>query len=207
MWRPKMTMLAVAAIGLGSLTVAGAGLAVAAGHGSTIHGCVAKSNGDLRIVQSAGGCKATETSLSFNSTGPRGAQGAQGPQGPQGPAGPAGTGAAPTTFQDFGNVDAEGDLGSHNGVKAVTLTDVAFVGSLYTVTFDNSIVGCSVLAVAGEVAGSDTPMPGSPVIFPASGNNNQVFAGFFQTGSNGTQTAVATPFMITATCTNVVHVG
>ena len=72
----------------------------------TIHGCIKKSNGGLRVVSDSSQCKKTETPLSWNqggslgpkgdkgdpgATGPRGPQGEVGPQGPQGRQGIPGT--------------------------------------------------------------------------------------------------------------------
>src|SRR5690349_11595067 len=54
-----------------------------------INACVLPS-GQVRIVGSAGGCRGTETSLSWNTQGPPGSQGPQGATGPQGPEGPQG---------------------------------------------------------------------------------------------------------------------
>lgn len=73
--------------------VAGAGLAVAAGSDTTIHACVKKGNGALRVVDAAKDCRRSERAIAFDERGPRGltgATGAQGPAGPQGPPGPQG---------------------------------------------------------------------------------------------------------------------
>ena len=60
--------------------------------GNLIYGCV-KNSGDLIIVSGPGQCKANQTPISWNQTGPEGPQGPQGPAGApgaQGPPGPAG---------------------------------------------------------------------------------------------------------------------
>ncbi len=54
-----------------------------------IHACY-KSNGNLRVVDSAANCKKKETALVWNQTGLQGIPGPQGQPGPAGPAGPAG---------------------------------------------------------------------------------------------------------------------
>ncbi len=66
------------------------GLMACAGAASAqeIHACVDRG-GSIRIASTAG-CRARETPLSWNQTGPAGPQGLQGPQGGAGPAGPAG---------------------------------------------------------------------------------------------------------------------
>jgi len=65
----------------------------------TIHGCVSRGNGGLRVIDPSNGasCTTQETPLNFGQHGPAGPQGPAGlpgdtgAQGPQGPAGPAGT--------------------------------------------------------------------------------------------------------------------
>jgi type VI protein secretion system component Hcp len=90
---------------VGVLVLAMSGFAVAGalpGTGSTIHACIQKNSGALRVVGSAKDCKKSERAISFAKEGPRGLagrtgaqgpagkDGAPGPQGPQGPQGPAG---------------------------------------------------------------------------------------------------------------------
>jgi hypothetical protein len=59
--------------------------------GGTIHGCVARSNGSLRVVDSDGLCKQNETALDWNVAGARGPTGPPGQTGPTGRAGPTGS--------------------------------------------------------------------------------------------------------------------
>jgi hypothetical protein len=198
-------LLAAGAIGLGSMGVAGIGVAVAAGHGGIIHGCVAKSDGALRVVHSATSCNAHERSLSFNAHGARGPQGAQGPRGPQGVQGPRGpqgvqgapgtpgTSAASSTFQMYANVDAEGDLGSN--VDAVTAKRVA-KGS-YRVTFNEPIGSCAAVAQAGKAGGVDTSEP-----LPSTVEFDDMFSDTWDIAfltDNG-QDLEDTPFMLIVTC-------
>ena len=58
----------------------------------TIHACVHRENGQVRIVAAGDQCRRQESSLEWNTEGPSGAgaQGAAGPAGPQGEMGPAG---------------------------------------------------------------------------------------------------------------------
>lgn len=69
-------------------TVAISGFAVATvldipNSNGVIHSCY-KSNGDLKVVESAAACKNNETHLTWNQTGVAGPVGPQGPTGPQG---------------------------------------------------------------------------------------------------------------------------
>jgi hypothetical protein len=97
------TMVATGALGAGCVAVvaAGTGYAVAASQGHVIHGCVAKSNGALRVVGGSKDCGAHETPLSFNQTGPRGPRGAAGLQGAPGSQGPAGPAVAPHMYRGY----------------------------------------------------------------------------------------------------------
>jgi hypothetical protein len=58
-------------------------------HGQVINGCVNKTTGALRVIQS-GTCRKAEYSISFNAQGPRGDKGDPGPQGPKGDKGDTG---------------------------------------------------------------------------------------------------------------------
>ena len=75
---------------IGIAVLASAGFAVASalpGTGSTIHACLQKNSGALRVVGSAKDCKKSERAISFAKEGPRGLTGQTGAQGPAGPAG------------------------------------------------------------------------------------------------------------------------
>ena len=81
------------------LAAAAAGIAYAAipDAGGVVHGCYAKRDGTLRVIdtEQGGSCNASkETTLDWNRTGPQGPAGPQGATGPQGPAGPRGPGAS-----------------------------------------------------------------------------------------------------------------
>ena len=63
--------------------------------GGVIHGCYQKTQGQLRVVDTAQGqaCSPSENPLNWSQSGPQGPQGPQGPKGdtgPDGPTGPAG---------------------------------------------------------------------------------------------------------------------
>ena len=55
-----------------------------------IYGCINKTNGRLRVVDSPSNCLTSEIAIYWNKAGPQGPQGEPGPQGPQGPEGPPG---------------------------------------------------------------------------------------------------------------------
>jgi hypothetical protein len=77
------------ALSLGFLLLAG-GVAVASIPDSSgvINGCWNKTNGNLRVIDTANdSCRTSEIAISWNETGPQGPQGPQGPAGPPGPPG------------------------------------------------------------------------------------------------------------------------
>jgi type VI secretion system secreted protein Hcp len=76
-------LIAVIAAGAGTYAYA------ASQDSTTINGCVDK-DGNLRVLAAKDACKAKETSLSWNTTGPTGANGQTGAAGAQGPTGLAG---------------------------------------------------------------------------------------------------------------------
>lgn len=81
--RRTRAMRPVLAVLLGASTVGGIAVAQSTPNAEII-ACVAESNGNVRIVTSAGDCKQNEAATRWNQQGP------PGPQGEQGPAGPAG---------------------------------------------------------------------------------------------------------------------
>ena len=87
----RRALVTVAAV-LGILGVGGSvAFATIPGGDGVIHGCYAKSGGALRVFDgSVTTCKATETALDWNVTGPQGPAGPPGAAGPQGPKGDAG---------------------------------------------------------------------------------------------------------------------
>lgn len=137
--RRRAVLVAVAAA-----AVLAAGVAYSAGGSgsSTLTACVNDTNGNMRLVGSAGDCRQHESAVTWNAegqtgttgptgptgpqgptgatgaTGPQGPTGAQGPTGPQGPAGPTGpqgpTGADGVSGYEI--VSASADIGP--GVSA-----------------------------------------------------------------------------------------
>jgi hypothetical protein len=188
--------VAVGVLGSMSLVVAGLGVAVAAGASGTIHGCVAKSDGTLRIVHSAKSCGSHEKPLSFDSRGPRGLQGPAGPAGstgPAGPAGPAGGSTSSKTVTLYANVDAEGDLGSNSGATAAS----RIATGEYGVAFNQPIGSCAAVAQAGRAGGTDPILPiPSAVSFDPS-NPKQWDLEFVD---GPTRTAINTAFMLIVVC-------
>jgi hypothetical protein len=78
-----------ASLGVG-LVILSSGVVVASipDSGGVINGCYNKSNGNLRIIDTAtDSCMNHETAISWSQTGPQGPVGPQGPAGPQGPPG------------------------------------------------------------------------------------------------------------------------
>jgi hypothetical protein len=164
-----------------------AGVAAAAGHAGAIHGCVAKSDGALRVVKHAGDCSRREKALSFNARGPRGATG------PRGPKGPTGESVSSDTIQMYANVDAEGDLGSN--VDAVSATRIS-TGE-YSVVFNRPIGTCAAAAQAGQAGGTDPILPiPSAVSFDPSNSDGWDL----EFVDSPTRTALNTAFMLTVTC-------
>ncbi|MFN8585478.1 MAG: hypothetical protein U0446_09195 [Dehalococcoidia bacterium] len=69
------------------------GVAVVSAHGgdtNSIHACVNKTNGQVRVVGASEDCKVPEYALDWRIAGPAGASGSTGPQGASGPTGPQG---------------------------------------------------------------------------------------------------------------------
>ncbi len=168
-------MVVASVIGAGSVSVASAGIGIAASRTSTtIHGCVAKSSGALRIVKHVSSCNKSERPLSFNARGPRGLAAPK-----------------PATFQMFANVDAEGQLGSHYDASAAT----EFSGGIYVVTFTKPVSHCAVAAQPGEATGSEADADVSVVEPNTSDPRHRLLVQFFNDGNLD-----STSFMLTATC-------
>jgi hypothetical protein len=171
------SLLVAGAIGLCSLGVAGIGSAVVVrhAHSKTIHGCVARSDGALRVVKSARSCTAREKPLSFNK------------QGRRGPAGKS------PTFQMFANVDGEGDLGSNHDAVGVTNGSPGE----YTVKFSKPIGHCAAVAQSGKAGGPDKPASVVSTVQPAiTDPSHTVLIDFVDLAGH----AANTPFMVTVTC-------
>jgi collagen triple helix repeat protein len=107
------------------LPVVGAASWVAASENPTptIHACVQRDSGQVRVVSANEQCRRAETALEWNAEGPAGPTGAAGPAGPagapgdRGPAGPKGDSgpAGPAGADGFagqaGAAGAQGDIG------------------------------------------------------------------------------------------------
>src|SRR5690348_16282315 len=142
----------------------GAGLALLAGGiayaaipdaSGVIHGCYKKTSpnqGTLRVIDTEKGqkCLSSETTLTWNQTGPQGPTGPQGSTGPQGPAGPS---AAFATIVD-GPVAAP--AGGPTTVASLSIPQAGdyVVSSKMFLTFDNSAF-TSVVYECDLQAGSD----------------------------------------------------
>ncbi|HEV3363807.1 MAG TPA: hypothetical protein VG795_06645 [Acidimicrobiia bacterium] len=105
------------AVALGIIVpVVGAASWVAASESSspTIHACVHRETGQVRIVSVGESCRRTETALQWNTEGPAGAMGPAGPAGEMGAAGAAGAigPAGPAGPRgDTGAAGAQGEMG------------------------------------------------------------------------------------------------
>lgn len=119
-----------------AVTVISAGMVFATipGAAGVIHGCYHKSSGNIRVIDDAvASCKANETELVWNVTGPRGPQGLQGLVGPMGaPGAPGPTGAA-------GAIGPSGPAGPAGPAGAITRAHFAS-GPGAQLTSDYSLV-------------------------------------------------------------------
>jgi len=84
----------------------------------TIHACVKKNDGRLRIVGPASACRKKERALDWNTQGPKGDAGAPGPAGPAGPAGAKGDTGAQGPAGAKGETGAQGSAGPKGEVGA-----------------------------------------------------------------------------------------
>src|SRR5258708_4550036 len=95
-----------------------------------IHGCYDHSGGNLRVIDnSVTNCKANETALNWNATGPQGpagpagASGTAGPTGPAGATGPAGPQGLTGGTGPTGATGPQGPAGAdRKGLRAVALS-------------------------------------------------------------------------------------
>jgi type VI secretion system secreted protein Hcp len=92
--RGKIIAIAAACVAIAAI---GATYALAEGGSTnTLNACV--KNGQLRMLQDGGACKADETAIQWNVQGPQGVRGATGAQGAKGDQGPAGAPAGDPVF-------------------------------------------------------------------------------------------------------------
>jgi hypothetical protein len=145
-------LLLIVAAGLAITSVAWAAIP---GPGGVITSCYKSVNGQLRVVDSSGHCRPSETALTWNKTGPAGPQGQTGPAGPQGPQGPTGP-AGPT-----------GPQGPSGATNVTVRTNNS--GATGEFVAAGGIFTASVSCEAGEVAtggggmsqfgGTESPLP------------------------------------------------
>jgi hypothetical protein len=183
------TALMAAGVVVGaSLGAAGTGIAMTAsnGSGTTIHACVARSNGALRVVQH-GGCRSNERALSFNTQGPRGLRGLRGPRGAAAP--------SPADVTLFANVDQAGDLGTNAGATAAA--EIGDEYPYYTVSFDRPIGSCAASVQPGYAGGALTAQQATAVV-EFDEDDPKKFDIYFDAAGNAGRAETA--FMITLTC-------
>ena len=110
-------------IALTALIVAAGGAAYATipDSGGKIHGCIGKSNGNLRVVESAGDCRTNESALEWNRQGPPGPPGglttASAEEGPE-------ISTASTSFVDLGGPTVNVTVPSSGLVAAVVRAEI-----------------------------------------------------------------------------------
>jgi hypothetical protein len=122
--KPVALVAAAAAL----LVAAGVAYATIPDGNGVIHGCYEKSNGSLRVIDTAAGegCTKKEVGLNWSQTGPQGPAGPQGAQGPQGPAGPQGS-QGPSGLQ--GPQGPAGPSGASHGYYASNGTFSVFISA------------------------------------------------------------------------------
>jgi hypothetical protein len=128
------------------LVCAGVSSAALRDSGAVYHGCVNKTNGNLRV---SGSCRTDEHAITWNETGPQGLQGPQGepgPQGPKGDTGPQGP-AGVVSLQSLAGTPCT----RHDGTSA---TVAVTVGS------DDSISLSCGAAASSDWCASNTPTVG-----------------------------------------------
>ncbi|MEU6414331.1 hypothetical protein [Microbispora sp. NPDC046933] len=100
----------------GSVLVLGGAATASSASDAVFYACVNKSTRYMRLVNATTTCKATETKVSWNKTGPQGPAGVgslgqQGPAGPQGPRGLQGARGLQGLKGDKGDTGPKGDKG------------------------------------------------------------------------------------------------
>jgi len=183
-WRAKWSHVAIAlaVIAAGAIATPAIG-----GQGATI---TVKKKALKRLIRKE---VARQIGKATGPQGPQGLQGAQGPQGSQGPPGESAT-------KLFGYIhDTTGTATVQYG-SGVTAVNDPSGSSLYTVTFDRSLVNCVVQATAGvgDPSGT-TPLAAGPYIprINMSVGGSQAVEVVFVKHEGA---PVDTSFMITAFC-------
>jgi hypothetical protein len=166
-----------------AFVLAASGFAVASirGHSGIIHGCYQKHGGSLRVIDrskrgSAGKCRKSEKSLSWNQKGKRGIQGPPGIQGKTGPQGPAGASVIVRARNSTQLVVPSGTTGTYplNGgswTQAATETDL-FFGQVTVTTPAN----CGYGLVTATVMLGGAPTHSEADFVAVSGTSTQPFS-------------------------------
>src|SRR6188472_4159048 len=111
-----MSLLAVSFAAAGAATLASASL-----DGGVVNACRNITNGEVRIVDSAGDCRSHEEALSWNQSGRAGPAGPAGATGATGATGPAGATGPPGPAGPQGS---KGDHGSGSGGGLTAIADL-----------------------------------------------------------------------------------
>lgn len=138
--------LVASGAGLAALLVCGVALATIPGSDGVIRGCYTKSNGALRVVDTAGAaCKSGEAALSWNTAGvpgpqgPKGDTGAQGATGPQGAKGDTGSAGPQGATGAQGATGPQGPAGP-SGVSGYEVRTLEF--DVPNLAWERGIVHC-----------------------------------------------------------------
>jgi len=97
---------------------------------NVIEGCYKRNNGQLRVVDPATSCSASELDLDWNVQGPKGDQGIPGPQGPQGVQGVQGPQGIPGLQGPPGPQGAQGAPGFSDAYQAIQTTPIGILSDL-----------------------------------------------------------------------------
>lgn len=163
-WGPAVAFVAGATLA----GTVGAAVATIPGPDGVIHACYTLTGGQLRVVDRASACKASEVSLPWNQRGPAGARGptgATGARGPTGSTGPAG-GRGPSSGYGLAGYD---DYSVKLTTSGVTVASLQVPRGSYVVNASAAIangaadtmttVACHVTSPQGDVAVTITQVP------------------------------------------------
>jgi hypothetical protein len=149
----KFAVVTASAVALSAGSIAGAALVT---NDAEITACVQQPSGNVWIVSGAGDCRNSETSVTWNRTGPAGSAGAQGPVGPQGAAGTAGP-AGPTGPQgpgfEFVNISASTGQILTETAGAGALTGTKASTGTYFIDYDHDLTHCPRFVVIASASG------------------------------------------------------
>jgi hypothetical protein len=157
----------------------------------TIHGCYQRTNGVLRVVESAGDCRSRERALDWNQQGPTGATGPQGDSSGVKVLHPLVLSqgdrqmlfqADPLTFTAFCRPLASGEMGAN--VEVTTSQDHAALVEDFGRFTQRDLLAGQTATIFGAQAGSTTDRSVADVDFTATSADHTVVTGIFSLGAN-----------------------